>query len=143
MSMTALSDVQMTDLTIGAVVLFLLNFIVLVLMALSAWSLRRVVRDNDQSHQDIRREISALTESVAAEREDRHQSLSDISNRLWSVNADVKENYQTRREGMRLYGSLIRNLNAMGDRLEAKLDALPCMEAKCPGDHDRRDKTHA
>ena len=54
--------------------------------------------------------------------------------RLWALNSDLKENYELRRDAMRLYGTLTQNQNKNQRELLERIDTLPCHAPACPGE---------
>jgi membrane protein implicated in regulation of membrane protease activity len=139
--MTALTIAGVAGLTeISPIGLLLLvaNLLLGSVLGLVAWSLRRLVNQNDGVHRAlsdrIDEQVANLTVAVEAEREARHQFHGQLGDRVWQVNSDLKENYQPRREGLRLFGSLAQTIEQQHREIMARLDGLPCRLPKCPGD---------
>lgn len=145
MTPTHILAAGLTEISLSGVVLLIVNILIGLAVAIIGWSLRRLVDRNDDEHAAQTTKLDTLARVVEAEREARHQLHNDLSrelaetnrtlgDRVWGVNADLKENYQTRREGLRLYGNLAQKLDANQRELLDKLDGLPCKEASCPGE---------
>lgn len=145
----------LTEVSIGGMVLLLVNVLLAVAGGIIAWSSRRLVARNDEDHrqiivkvEELAREtgeridqhrdrvdlrIGALTDAVAAEREARHSSHKGVDDKTWQINTDLKENYAPRREVMRLFGSLAQRLDQQHRDVIERLDGLPCKRPACPG----------
>ncbi len=135
--------VFLRDLSVGGIALFALNMVIGIAVGVTAWSVRRLVRQNDEGHgqldakidkgnEQLDSRIDKLTGAIEAERESRHKSFHELNERAWHVNSDLKENYQTRHEGMRLYGALSRKIDGHHRELMAEVKDLPCKQATCP-----------
>ncbi|HUX17303.1 MAG TPA: hypothetical protein VMW52_12580 [Phycisphaerae bacterium] len=131
------------ELTVEGVVLCLVNLVLAIAMVLGVGSARRLIRQNDEAHKAAGKRIDNLSEAlggrieqltgaIAAEREARHDSHKDLTDRVWSVSADLKENYPPRRETMRQFGTLIQKIDALGSQINGRLDDLPCTKPSCP-----------
>jgi hypothetical protein len=97
----------------------------------------KTVADQAQESRDLDARIDKLLEAIAAEREARHASHKSVDDRVWALNGELKESYQPRREGMRLYGSLAQKMDRQHTELMDKIEALPCVRPQpaCPGVH--------
>ena len=128
----------------GSVVLWGVTVAVGMVVGLVGWNLRRAIKENDNTHAAMTEErarrdaavdgrIEKLIGAVEAEREARHQFLSQLGDRVWAVQSDLKENYPTRRETMRQFGTLCQKLDRHHADLSGKIEALPCRTPACPG----------
>lgn len=142
-----LAAAVLRDFSIEGMILLVFNVLMAVGFTVGAFSVRRLVRQNDDEHRQmaersdqqderIDRSLEKLLSTVEAEREARHQLASSTSDRDWQINADLKENYQTRREGLRLYGSLVQKLDQMHHDIRADLRELPCNTPRCPNNEE-------
>lgn len=140
---------QLTDLSVLAVLLFVVNLLVNAVIAVLGWSLRRQVQtaddaarsrdqrvdrlaakaDEDRKALDAR--LEKLASAIEAEREARHQFHRELDGRVWGLNADLKENYELRRDSMRQYGTLVQAINHNQQQILDRIDSLPCKTAAC------------
>jgi hypothetical protein len=111
--------------SIEGAILLLVNLGVAAGVLLTAGSLRRLIRQNDDQHRDFETKI-------AAEREARQAEARQTDNRTWALAADLKENYQRRTEGMRLYGTLVHKIDETHRETMEEIRRLPCTLARCP-----------
>jgi len=79
-------------------------------------------------------DAAEFRKTLEAERETRHQFHREQEARLWALNSDLKENYELRRDAMRLYGTLTQNQNKNQRELLERIDTLPCHAPACPGE---------
>jgi hypothetical protein len=133
-----LAAVSLQEISVEGVVILLVNLVILCAYAFAAWSMRRLVRQNDEEHKTMQQRtetgLDKLADAMQAERDARHQSFHGAEDRVWGLNTDLKENYQTRREGLRLFGTLSQKLDAQHRELIEAINRLPCMQARglCP-----------
>lgn len=125
-------DTGLTQISVVGIVLLVFNVMLGAAIIIIQFSMRRLVTQNDESHDRLTKAIEKIAADISAEREARHDTFKDLNDRVWSLNTDLKENYQTRREGMREYGTLAQTLNAHHKEVMDKIDALPCKAASCP-----------
>lgn len=141
-----LAAAVMREVSIEGLILLVFNVLMAIAFCVGAFGVRRLVRQNDQEHRDlsersdrqdekIERSLEKLIATVEAEREARHQLAQTTGERDWQLNADLKANYQTRREGLRLYGSLVQKLDAVTDEIKTMLRELPCNTPRCPSEN--------
>lgn len=140
--------------TAGGVVLWLVNLALAAVAAIVAFALRREIRRNDADHQAIRqaqreerdaerqdrRERAAAVDArierlfglIETESRNRHAAWGEMNRAVADVDGRMREDYQKRQEGMRLYGALMRKLTSHHRELMDRIDALPCRQAVCP-----------
>lgn len=117
---------------VPTLILVAANLIVGVAVGAIGWSLRRLVRQNDEMHARDAARVDKLLEAIAAERDSRHEGDHAVDTRVWQLHSELPERYQTRHEGMRLYGALSRKTDAHHRELMDRLDGLPCRQAQGP-----------
>lgn len=145
-----LGAVSVREISIESLVLLVVNVMLVVASTIIIFSVRRMVAQNDSAHSalhercdtlqhraDEREErldarLEKLADALSAEREQRHQCAGAIEQKLWGMNADLKEHYPTRRETMRQYGTLVQTINDMSADIGNRLDELPCRQVRCP-----------
>jgi uncharacterized membrane protein len=142
------------ELSGAEIVMMVLNAVMTLLVVFVQWSLRRLVKGNDDSHKSIRKTeaeareklessnaddhkkmeeaIDRLTSAISAEREARHEFHDKLDTRVWTVNEDLKENYPKRVELMRLFGSLSQKQDRQHREEMDAIAALPCRAPSCP-----------
>lgn len=136
--------VELTEISVNGLVMWLVNLVLLVGMGIIAWSLKRLISQNDREHGDLKRfqekqhddldlRIEKLLDLIAAEREARHTFHGELETRAWHINADLKENYSPSRETGRMYGSMRQAIDQHHAETMARIDALPCHGPVCPG----------
>lgn len=113
----------LTDFSVMGVVLLIVNVIIGIVSSIVAFSVRRLVD-----------RIDKIDDESKARLEGERKERVELERRLWELNADMKENYQTRREGLRQFGSLMQKLDTHRDEIMNKIDGLPCTQVACPGD---------
>jgi hypothetical protein len=123
--------------SIEGVVLLLVNLVVAAGVLITAGSLRRLIRQNDEQHRQNDEQHRAIDAQITAEREARHAEARQTDNRTWALAADLKENYQRRAEGMRLYGTLVHKINETHRETLEEIRRLPCTQARCPEGESR------
>lgn len=117
---------MMYDVSTTSVILTVVNVLLAMGLGYITWSMRRFVRLNDEkiNHQDSK--IDKLTGAIEAERETRHQYFAQLTDRVWGVSADIKENYHPRREALRQFGTLCQKIDSLSKDLTGRMDSLPC-----------------
>lgn len=127
-----LAAAVLRELSVEGVVLCLVNLALGVALIASIGSARRLIRQNDEAHKGQQQQIDQLIGAIAAEREARHESRKELDDRIWGVQADLKENYPPRRETLRQFGTLVQKIDALGSQINGRLDDLPCTKPSCP-----------
>jgi len=116
----------------GTILGLCVNAAVAVLLALLRGAMKRVADDLDRRLKQQDDKLAKVEAAVDAEKDARHQATAAAGDRLWQVNADLKENYPSRRETMKQYGTLCQNISKLGEELGRKIDELPCHQVACP-----------
>jgi hypothetical protein len=144
--------IQVTDVSATGLALLAVNVLITVATAIIAFSLRRLVAQNDKDHaaiqaaQDREREridgqIGKFMEAINSERDARQNGADEIGNRVWDIRTDLGEHYAKQEMVLRLFGSLSQKLSAQhGEVMKKietdvmkKIDELPCRRVECPG----------
>jgi len=123
--------------SLEGVVLLVVNLLIGGLVAFMAWALKRQVQQNDQKQAEQDAKIAKACDQVRTETEARHESFHKLDDRVWAVNADLKENYARRTEVMRQYGTLTQRLSESQREILEEIRRLPCMKPVCPADAER------
>jgi len=114
------------ELSVGGVLLWVVNLVVGLAVAVLGALLWRLIAQNDRAHAALDGRLDKLAATLSAEKDARADADQGTGDRVWQLAGEVKEHYQTRHEGMRLYGTLMRTVNANHRELLDEVKGLPC-----------------
>lgn len=129
-----LAAARLTEISLEGVLLLVFNGLLAFAVGFIIWSYGRMWRQNDERHKDTDRRIDRVLEAIRSESDNRHESYQHLDNRIWQQGMVMAEDYPKRTESMKLYGTLMCQINDNHRETTAKLDALPCTGPACPGD---------
>ena len=78
--------------------------------------------------------IAIIDASVTRLIESQDKRYEKLTDRIWQLDNELKQNYAPRREVYKLYGNIVQQLDRTRDEILERVEKLPCLQAQCPSE---------